>query len=159
MAHNRLSARAVETKATRGRFADGGGLFLQVSKWGTKSWIFRFERNGRERHMGLGPLHTLSLAEARERARECRRLLLDGRDPIEARKAERMRERTEAARGLTFQECANQYIEAHKAGWHNEKHRAQWSSTLARYAHPIIGNLAVEAIDTALVLKCIQPIW
>jgi integrase len=126
---------------------------------GTKSWIFRYERNGRERHMGHGPVHTLSLADARERARDCRRLLLDGRDPIEVRKAERMRERVEAARGLTFQECANQHIEAHKAGWSNEKHRAQWSSTLATYAYPVIGKLSVEAIDTALVLKCIQPIW
>jgi integrase len=159
MAHNRLSARAVETKATRGRLADGGGLFLQVSKWGTKSWIFRFERNGRERHMGLGPLHTLSLAEARDRARDCRRLLLDGRNPIEARKAERMRERIEAARGITFKECADQHIEAHKAGWRNEKHRGQWSTTLARYVYPVIGSLSVDAIDTALVLKCVQPIW
>jgi hypothetical protein len=85
MAHNRLSTRTVEAKLKRGRYGDGGGLFLQVSKWGTKSWVFRFERAGVERHMGLGPLHTLSLAEARERARECRRVLLDGRDPIEAR--------------------------------------------------------------------------
>jgi len=72
MAHNRLSARGVETKTKRGRYGDGGGLFLQVSKWGTKAWIFRYERDGRERHMGLGPLHAVSLAEARERARDYR---------------------------------------------------------------------------------------
>jgi hypothetical protein len=80
MAHNRLTARTVETKRKRGHYADGGGLVLQVSKWGTKSWIFRYQHGGRERHMGLGPVHTLALVEARERARECRKLLLDGRN-------------------------------------------------------------------------------
>jgi integrase len=155
MAHHRLSARAVQAKADRGRYADGGGLFLQVSKWRTKSWIFRYERNGRERHMGLGALHTLSLAEARDRALECRRLLLKGRDPIEARNAEHI----EATRGMTFKACAEQHNAAHEAGWRNEKHRAQWGSTLAMYAYPVIGDLPVSAIDTALVLKCIEPIW
>jgi hypothetical protein len=80
MAHNRLSTRTVEAKLKRGRYGDGGGLFLQVSKWETKSWVFRWERDGRERHMGLGPVNTLSPAEAREKARECRRLVLDGHD-------------------------------------------------------------------------------
>jgi hypothetical protein len=88
--HNRLTARAVEAKFKRGHYADGGGLVLQVSKWGTKAWIFRYQRNGRERHMGLGAVHTLTLADARDRARECRRLLLDGSDPIEQREATRM---------------------------------------------------------------------
>jgi hypothetical protein len=85
VALNRLTARTVAAKDKRGRYADGGGLFLQVSKWGTKAWIFRYQRDGRERHMGLGPVHTLSLADARERARECRLQLLAGRDPIDTR--------------------------------------------------------------------------
>src|ERR1700704_4105151 len=80
MPHNRLSARTVTATLKRGRYADGGGLGLQGSKWGTRSWIFRYQRDGRERHMGLGPLHTLSLADARERARKCRQALLDDRD-------------------------------------------------------------------------------
>src|ERR1700678_2181431 len=116
MEHNRLSARAAATRSKRGRYADGGGLFLQVSKWGTKSWIFRYEREGRERNMGLGETHTLSLAEARDRARNCRQLLLDGRDPIEARKGERERRRLDATREVTFKYCAEQHLEAHRAG-------------------------------------------
>src|ERR1700678_866193 len=159
MEHNRLSARAAATRSKRGRYADGGGLFLQVSKWGTKAWIFRYERDGRERNMGFGPTHTLSLAEARDRARNCRRILLDGRDPIDERKAERAHRRAELARGLLFKECAEQHLAAHGAGWRNAKHRAQWGSTLATYAYPVIGALPVAAIDTGLVLKCIEPIW
>jgi Arm DNA-binding domain len=104
--HNRLTARAVETKSKRGRYADGGGLVLQVSKGGTKSWIYRYQRDGRERHMGLGPVHTLSLADARDRARDCRRSLLDGRDPIEQRETERRQQRVDSARGMTFKQCA-----------------------------------------------------
>jgi integrase len=159
MAHNRLSTRTVEAKLKRGRYGDGGGLFLQVSKWETKSWVFRWERDGRERHMGLGAAHTLSLAEARERARECRRQLLDGHDPIEARNSERARQRVESARKATFRECAEQYLEAHRAGWGSTKHALQWQSTLAIYAYPIIGELPVAAVDTALVVRCIEPIW
>src|ERR1700730_10508176 len=153
MAHNRLSARGVEAKTKRGRYGDGGGLFLQISKWGTKSWIFRYERDGREHHMGLGSTHTRSLAEARERARDCRRLLLDGRDQIETRNAQQAQRRSEAARCVTFKGCAEQPVPAHWAGCRNEKHRAQWSSTLATYAYPSVGGLPVTAIDTALVMK------
>jgi integrase len=159
MAHNRLSARTVEAKLKRGRYGDGGGLFLQVSKWGTKSWVFRFERAGIERNMGLGPTHTLSLGEARERARECRRVILDGGDPIETRNAARSRQRVETARGVTFAKCAEDFLEAHRAGWGNEKHRGQWSSTLATYVYPVVGELPVAAIDTALVMRCLEPMW
>jgi hypothetical protein len=88
-----------------GWHGDGGGLYLQVTKGGARTWVFRFMRAGRARWMGLGALHTISLAEARIKARECRRLLLDGLDPIEARKAKRAGERLAAATTLTFREC------------------------------------------------------
>jgi integrase len=101
----------------------------------------------------------MSLVDARERARECRRLLLDGHDPIEHREASRMQQRAVSARGTSFKECTEAYIAAHQAGWRNAKHRAQWSSTLAAYAFPLIGDLAISTIDTALVLKCVEPIW
>jgi integrase len=158
-ASNRLTAVKVAKVTRPGRYGDGGGLVLQVSRWRTKAWLFRFERNGRERQMGLGPASTLSLAEARERARECRKILLDGRDPIEVRNAERMQRRAETARVVTFKACAEQYIAAHEASWSNQKHREQWKSTLARYAYPIIGDLSVSAIDTALVIKVIEALW
>jgi integrase len=156
---NRLTAVKIAKVTRPGRYGDGGGLLLQVSRWRTKAWLFRFERDGRERQMGLGSVSTLSLAEARERARECRKILLDGRDPIEVRNAERMQRRTETARAVTFKACAERYIAAHEASWGNQKHREQWKSTLARYAYPIIGDLSVSAIDTALVVKVIEALW
>jgi integrase len=156
---NRLSARSIEAKLRRGRYADGGGLVLQVSKWGTKSWIFRYVRHGRERHMGLGPLSALPLAKARDRAQKCRELLLADRDPIEVRESERQQRRAEAARGVSFRWCAESYIAAHRSSWRNTKHRAQWSATLATYVYPHIGDLVVSTVDTTLVLKCLEPVW
>jgi integrase len=159
MSHNRLTARTVISKKRRGRYSDGGGLVLQISKWGTKSWIFRYERDGRERHMGLGSVSTVSLAMARDAAQKCRQLLFEARDPIEQRNAELRQRRLERASHVTFKECGEGYIAAHQAGWRNAKHKAQWSSTLAKYVYPILGDLPVSAIDTALVLKCLEPIW
>lgn len=155
----KLSATAVARQKQPGHYGDGGGLWLQVSTVGTKSWVFRFARQGKAREMGLGPLHTVSLAEAREKAAECRKQLLEGIDPIEARAAQRTATQAAAARALTFDQCAEQYIEAHRAGWRNEKHAAQWTATLDTYAGPVFGKLPVSAVDTALVMKVLAPIW
>ena len=155
----KLTTLSVRQARHRGLYGDGGGLFLQVSKRGTQSWVFRFKKDGRLRVMGLGPVHTISLAEARERARECRRLRLDGIDPIEVRLSRQLATRLEEARAMTFAECAAAYIVAHRAGWRNAKHAAQWSATLAAYVDPVLGNLAVQSVDIALVLRVLEPIW
>jgi hypothetical protein len=131
---NRLTALKVVKLNKPGRYGDGGGLVLQVSKWGTKAWPFRYERDGRERQMGLGPLGTISLAEARQRALQARKLLLDGLDPIAVRNEHRHAARVAAARSITFKSCADKYVTGHQAGWRNEKYRAQWRATLAKYA-------------------------
>ncbi|VVE37428.1 integrase [Pandoraea pneumonica] len=107
--------------------------------------------------MGLGPIHTIGLAEARSRALDCRRLLLDGVDPIDSRNASRLA--NASASGVTFQHCADKYIEAHKASWKNAKHVDQWTNTLATYASPIFGALPVSAVDTSLVMRVLEPIW
>jgi hypothetical protein len=131
---NRLSA--VEVRGINGKrmYHDGGGLYLQVSAGGAKSWIYRFMLDGRAREMGLGPVNVISLAEARKRAAECRKMRLDGVDPIEARRAQHGQRRLEAARAMTFDKCAAAYIEAHKAGWKNGKQGEQWRSSLRNYA-------------------------
>jgi hypothetical protein len=103
---NRLSALRVSKKSKRGRYADGGGLYLQVSATGARSWLFRYERSGKERHMGLGPARDVSLSDARDEASACRKLLLKDVDPIESRRGERMRAKIKAARTATFEECA-----------------------------------------------------
>jgi hypothetical protein len=102
-------------------------------------------------------LSTFGLAEARTKAAECRRLTYDGVDPIEARRTERAKTTLDAAKSLTFKECTEQYIAAHRAGWRNPKHAAQWSTTVKTYAEPIIGTLPVQGIDTGLVMKIIEP--
>jgi len=155
---NLTALKADKVKAS-GYYGDGGGLFLQVSKYGSKSWVFRFKANGRLREMGLGSLDTYGLAEARERARDCRKLRDEGKDPIEERRVARVAEKLDAAKAMTFEACVAAYIAAHRAGWRNGKHRDQWSSTLATYVNPIFGALPVQAIDTTLVMKAVEPIW
>jgi integrase len=155
----KLTALKVDKAKQPGMYGDGGGLYLRVTEDAAKNWVFRFMLNGRPRWMGMGPLHTVNLAEARKRAGEHRLQRHDGIDPIDARRAERLKAQLEAAKAITFKECAEAYIKAHRAGWHNGKHAAQWQATLATYAEPAIGKLSVQAIDTGLVLKVLEPIW
>jgi integrase len=146
-----------------GMHADAGGggepgLYLQVTASG-RSWILRYQLDGRRREMGLGSLNDVGLADARAKVRAARHLIVDGIDPIEQRDQARAAQRLADARAVTFKAAAEAYIKANQAGWRNAKHAAQWPSTLARYAYPKIGSLPVAAIDTDLVLKCIEPIW
>lgn len=156
---HRLSTRTVESKKDPGYYGDGGGLYLQVSPSGTKSWLFRYMLDRRAREMGLGPLHAVSLAEARRKAAECRRKLADYIDPIAARNSLQASARANSARSITFKECAAAFIKAHRAGWKNEKHADQWTNTLETYCGPVIGALPVQAVDTGLALKVLEPIW
>ncbi len=150
---NRLTARRVLSLSEPGYHADGAGLYLQVSPSGAKSWIFRFTLRGRPREMGLGPLSLIGLADARERRDTCRRHLLDGRDPIEVRKEERVTAITD-----TFGECASAYVEAHSASWKNAKHKAQWTATLDTHAASLKSR-QVSSISTDHVLEVLEPIW
>lgn len=142
-----------------GMYPDGLGLYLQVSKWNTKSWLFRYSRNYKLRSLGLGACHTITLSEARKRAKQARQQLLDGNDPIDAKHEKRHQVMADRARMMTFDQCAAAYIEAHRHGWKNAKHADQWSATINTYASPIIGALPVAKVDTALVMKVLQPIW
>jgi integrase len=134
-------------------------LYLAVFPGGSKSWVFRFKENGKARDMGLGPVHTLTLAEARDKATECRKLRLDGIDPIARRNEDRAARAYEAAKAITFQQCAEAYMADNSIGWKNAKHRQQWKNTLSEYAYPVLGKLSVRDIDTGLVVKVIKPLW
>ena len=155
----KLSAFTVSRAKEPRYYGDGGGLWLQVTKAGAKSWVFRFTLRDRSREMGLGPLHTVSLADARDAALQCRRLLREGIDPIEDRRDKRAAALLDAARAMTFNSCAEAYIEAHEAGWRSAKHAGQWRATLKTYAGPVLGELAVQSIDVGLVMKVLEPIW
>src|SRR6266404_7953030 len=156
---NRLTAVEVRGIGQKGMYHDGGGLYLQVSAGGAKSWIFRFMLDGRAREMGLGPVHAIPLADARKRAAECRRMRFDGIDPIEVRRAQRGQKKLDAAKSMTFDACAAAYVDAHKAGWRNAKHIDQWTNTLATYAGQVFGPLPVQAVDVGLVTRALEPIW
>jgi integrase len=169
-----LTARKCEQLNTPGRYCDGGGLWLQVSQFHTKSWIFQYtsptapkkkKKDGREigriRHFGLGTYgkRDTTLEKARDKAAKAREQVRNGIDPVDARKAERETKRLADAKRLSFKQCAEKYIATHEASWRNEKHRYQWKATLTTYAYPTIGELPVAEIDTALVTKVLEPIW
>jgi integrase len=156
---NRLSTLKVSGLKGKGMYADGGGLYLRIGESGTKGWIFRFGENGKLHDMGLGPLHTISLAEARELATECRKLRLKGIDPIAHRRASLAARKASAAKAMTFRQCAESYMASHEDAWRNAIHRNQWRRSLATYVYPALGGLPVAAIDTGLVMKIIEPLW
>jgi integrase len=135
------------------------GLYLAVHSKNSAHWALRFQLNGRARLMGLGSARDFTLSGAREKARKARQLLHDGVDPLEAKKAERAAQALASAKIMTFKQCADAYIKANQGGWKNEKHRAQWNTTLASYVLPKIGALPVGEVDIGQVLRCIEPIW
>ena len=154
-----LTALRVGKEKKPGLYSDGLGLYLQVRAGGAKSWIFRYRTNGKLRDMGLGSATAVSLSQAREKAAACRSLRANGIDPIDTKREESAKSRAESSRAMTFEQCAVAYIEAHRTGWKNAKHAAQWTATLATYAYPVFGTEPVAAIDTSMVLKVLEPIW
>lgn len=163
----KLSPKEVQhARPARGRratlFGDGLGLYIQATSSADggvrKSWVFRYEQNGVRRDMGLGALHTVSLAEARAKARALRQQLLDGIDPLEAKRERRAAQRLAEIKTMTFGQCVDAYLDAHEASWKNAKHRGQWRTTLTEYCRAIAG-LPVKDIDTDLVLRVLTPLW
>jgi integrase len=168
MAIHKLAPRFVETVKNKGMHGDGGGLYLQVGPEGrAKSWIFRYHVDGcRDRQMGLGSAYTIGLAEAREKARQCREIRLDGGDPIELRDRARLDRRLEKAREVTFRQCAEEWLEANAVSWsafYAQNNRRRFEA----YAYPTLGKLPIQMLDTRdphskavdLVYKVLHPIW
>ncbi|MBF6649532.1 integrase arm-type DNA-binding domain-containing protein [Methylobacter sp. BlB1] len=155
----KLSAKKVEFLRQSGYYGDGDNLYMQVSSSNSKSWIFRFSLDGKRREMGIGPYPEITLEKAREAVIELRRLVKSGIDPIEQRKAEQAAKRAERNSAVTFAFCAEQYIESHRHGWKNVKHAQQWANTLEQYAYPVIGETIIKDVDTALIMRVLQPIW
>jgi integrase len=165
---NKLNPLSIRKATKPGLYGDGHGLYLQVSVFNTKSWIFRYMIDGKARKTGLGPLHTVSLAEARRRAADLRLKVLDRIDPIVERDASRAAKRIEAAKTAsipTFLQCADSYIDTKASEWSNAIHSQQWR----RSFHPgprggaaptaRLNDLPVNVIDTPLILACLEPLW
>ena len=154
-----LTARKVETLRKPGMIADGAGLYFRVTPTGARGWIFRYMLDGKRRDFGLGPFPAVSLADARERAIAARRQVIDKIDPVAERARAALERKKNAAKTMTFAQCAEAYMAAHRAGWRNARHAAQWPASLRDYVYPVIGELPVEAIDVALVIKIVEPLW
>lgn len=156
---NKLTDRQVRSLEYPNFYSDGGNLYLQVSKSGTKSFVFRYELRGKRRSMGLGPYPAVSLVQARESATRCRQLLQQNVDPLDYKNETEAAERLKAARKMTFDDCAKSYIECKRHEWTNSKHAQQWANTIKTYASPTIGALEVDKIGVADVLSVLEPIW
>jgi integrase len=169
----RLTAREVASAKPDGdrratMLPDGANLYLQITRAPKdpdqvrRSWVFRYELDGHRHDLGLGPVHTLDLADARQKAKTLRQQLLDGIDPLAAKqqiKRDRLARLAAEQRAMTFRQCAEACIASHESGWTNQKHAAQWQSSLEQYAYPTLGDLAVDDITAAHVIKTLEPIW
>jgi integrase len=150
MAGNKLTARAAATTKP-GRYGDGDGLWLVVSKTGARKWAYRFSWSGKVTEMGLGSADVVSLAQARSLRDEARKMLASGRNPIEARR--------EAGRVIpTFGALADELLEAKQPEWRNAKHAEQWRWSL-QVACALLRDKAIDAIEVSDVLAVLKPMW
>lgn len=139
------------SKATQAKdHSDGAGLYLRVTKAGTKSWIFKY----RGREMGLGGFPAIGLADARGKAKAAREMLANGEDPIEVKR----RGGIATAKGMNFAEAAERYISAFEKSWRPDRAR-RWRGTMRDYALPVIGKLPVSAIEVRHIMQILQPVW
>jgi len=155
----RLSQDGVAKIDKPGMYLDGGGLYLQVAGPQARSWIYRYTLHRKARWHGLGSAREVTLAQARDLRDDARTQIRRGVDPVKARKDERLQARVAEKKAVTFRERATQYIEAHKEGWKNQKHREQWVSTLEAYACPSIGDLPAGSITASHIVDLLRPIW
>lgn len=147
-----LTATKIKTLTEPGRYIDGDGLMMEIAPGGSRSWKLRVRVDGKRRDFGLGSLSIVTLTEAREKAREYRRLIAQGIDPV----AERKKEKIVIP---TFRAAAEQVHAEHKASWKNGKHQVQWITTLETYAYPFIGDRLVNDIEGPHIRKALLPIW
>src|SRR5438045_1099852 len=144
----KLNVKLVRTLTKPGRYGDGRGLYLQITKTGGKSWLFRYMLRGHRPCMGLGPVDLVSLEQARHAATDARRLVKSGTDPLAARRNVVAVATAAKATFRTFKQAADEFYAAKSGGWKNEEHRLQWRNSVARYVVPILGDLPVDAIGT-----------
>ncbi|MBI1417970.1 MAG: DUF4102 domain-containing protein [Limimaricola sp.] len=150
---NRLTAALVRNVKEPGKYHDGGGsgLYLRVEKNGAKFWVQRITFGGRRRELGMGSPPVVTLAMARDKAIDNRRLILAGGDPL--------RQKWDTKTRSTFAEVVESYLTAKLGEFKNEKHRKQWRSTLDSYAIPVLGRESIHNIQVKDVLGVLEPIW
>jgi integrase len=154
---SKLNAARMRTLTKPGTYSDGAGLYLQVRGPANRSWVYRFKLHGKPHLMGLGTTRDVSLAESRDAAAAARKLVRQGINPIDQRRAARADSAAQAS--LTFTQVANAYIASHERSWRNAKHRQQWRSTLGTYTDPILGKLPVAQVKVGDVMRVLEPLW
>jgi integrase len=158
-----VEVRNLEHPGTKGAalVAVGGvnGLYLQLTPGGGRSWVLRTVVGAKRRDIGLGSFPTVTLAQARDKAREARDKIERGIDPVEERKAAKAALIAAQGRGLTFDKATDQYLAAKLDAFKNAKHRQQWQNTLSQYASPVLGKMLVQDIAVQDVLRVLQPLW
>ncbi len=142
-------------------FPVGGvaGLYLQITPSAGRSWLLRTTIANKRREIGLGGYPDITLSQARERARETKAQVLAGIDPVAQRKAFKAALVADQRRGMLFSEAVDHYLAAKLDAFKNDKHRAQWRSTLETYATPELGKMLVQDINVQDVLRVLEPIW
>lgn len=155
----KLSALEVARLKEVGKHPVGESLYLQISKSGAKSWLFRYSIGPKNTWMGLGSYNVVSLVEARAKTLKLRSQLIEGINPLAKKNQFEREQRLCEAKLITFDECAKQYIKSHKPSWKNEKHISQWENTIKTYVSPVFGALPIQDVDTALIMKVLTPIW
>jgi len=159
MAIEKLSTTKILRISKPGKYNDGNGLYLQVTKNLVKSWVFRYQMDGHEHYMGLGSIYAVDIKGARKKAQKARECLARKTDPLQERATVVAKDKKRNERNKTFDECATEYIELHKHGWKSIKHLKQWESSINTYASPYFGQVFVREISTALILQALEPIW
>ena len=152
----KLTQLKIDKLKTPSVYGDGAGLSLKVTKNGSKSWLFRYMLAGKAHWMGLGSYPDVSMADAREKAAELRKLTRQNIDPLAEKRKETSVIRAALAKFIDFDKAAEQYIDAQKSGWKNAKHAEQWTNTLRTYASPVIGNIDVSLIETAHIMRILE---
>ena len=155
------SAKSVQAVNAIGYHRCGDGLYLQVSKQGTKSWLYRYKSpvTKKQREMGLGSYKFVDLAMARQQALENKQLVIKGKDPIEERKENNIKAQIEKSRDFTFKELAETCIASKSHEWTNAKHAQNWKNSLVDHVFPVIGHVPISEVSTDMIIKALEPIW
>jgi integrase len=154
-----LSVKAVAAAKMPGRYGDGKGLALVITKRGSRAWVYRYQLRGERHDMGLGPASEISLAAARDAAHQARLLIRAGQDPLAARHGADAARIADAAKARSFDQVLAEYLAAKADGWKNAQHRQQWESSIRRFVSPTLGGLSIAGIDKAHVISVLQPFW
>jgi hypothetical protein len=155
----RLSQTRADKLKSPGRYSDGDNLYLQVTKAGSRSWVFRYERNGVERWLGLGPCSIFTLQNARDKARKALQLLWDGFDPITVMQGQRAENAKAAAGAKTFAEAASAFYDANHMKWNSKRYQLAFHQRMEAHVYPKLGKLPVSAIDKPIIIDALRPIW